>query len=69
MQIRDLEDTEIPIIAPGFGSDFVVLIEQSRRRSKATSRILRLKHGKIWPEGEMQDGILVFSESLRRTVN
>jgi len=40
-------------MAPGFGSDYVELIEQNRRRSTATSRILRLRHGEIWPEDGM----------------
>jgi len=31
--LRDSENTDIPFIAPGFGSDFVVLIEQNHRRS------------------------------------
>ena len=51
--IRDSENADIPIMAPGFGSDFVELIEQNRRRSIATSRILRLRHGEIWPEDGM----------------
>jgi len=50
---RDTENADIPIVAPGFGSDFVELIEQNRRRSIATSRILRLRHGEIWPEDGM----------------
>ena len=40
-------------MAPGFGSDFVELIEHNRRRSIASSRILRLRHGEIWPEDGM----------------
>ena len=51
--VRDTENADIPIMAPGFGSDFVELIEQNRRRSIATSRILRLRHGEIWPEDGM----------------
>ena len=51
--LRDTENADIPIMAPGFGSDFVELIEQNRRRSIATSRILRLRHGEIWPEDGM----------------
>ena len=51
--LRDSENADIPIMAPGFGSDFVELIEQNRRRSNATSRILRLRHGEIWPEDGM----------------
>ena len=49
----DTENADIPIVAPGFGSDFVELIEHNRRRSIATSRILRLRHGEIWPEDGM----------------
>ena len=48
--LKDSENADIPIMAPGFGSDFVELIEQNRRRSNATSRILRLRHGEIWPD-------------------
>jgi len=51
--LRDTENADIPIMAPGFGSDFVELIEQNRRRSIATSRILQLRHGEIWPEDGM----------------
>jgi hypothetical protein len=32
--LRDAVNTDIPNIAPGFGVDFVALIEQNRRRSK-----------------------------------
>ncbi len=48
--LRDSENTGIPNLAPGFGSDFVVPIEQNRRRNRATSRILQLGHSGIWPE-------------------
>jgi len=33
-ETRDSVNTDIPNIAPGFGSDFVVLIEHNRRRSQ-----------------------------------
>ena len=63
--LRDSENTDIPVIAPGFGSDFVVLIEQNRRRSSATSRILRLRNGEIWPE----DGMLGWDIGIFRIPN
>ena len=34
LYLRDTENADIPIMAPGFGSDFVELIEQNRRRSQ-----------------------------------
>ncbi len=42
-------------IALRFGSDLKVVIEQNRRRSSATLRILRLSHIQRWPEGKMKD--------------
>ena len=60
--LRASENTDITVMAPGFGSDFVVLIEQNRRHSSATSRILRLRHGEIWPE----DGMLEWDIGIFR---
>jgi hypothetical protein len=45
--------------ALGFGSDVVAPIEQNRRRSRATSRILRLRRGKRWPEDEMHNLMVI----------
>ena len=61
---RASENTDITVMAPGFGSDFVVLIEQNRRHSSATSRILRLRHGEIWPE----DGMLEWDIGIFRVL-
>jgi len=56
-------------MAPGFGSDFVVLIEQNRRHSSATSRILRLRHGEIWPEdGMLEWDIGIFRGPMQRVL-
>jgi hypothetical protein len=41
-------------IALGFGSDWVDSIEQNRRRSSATSKILRLRVDPRWPEDKMR---------------
>jgi len=49
-----------------FGSDLAVLIEPNRRRSRATLRIWRLKHGQRWPEDEMQDAHVICLQLLRR---
>ena len=42
-------------MALGFRSGLVGLIKSNRRRSKATSRIWRLKSGQRRPEDEMQE--------------
>jgi guanylate kinase len=42
----------------------IALIEQNRRHSRATLRILRLKRDHIWPEAGMRYGVFVFSGSL-----
>ena len=60
--LRASENTDITVMAPGIGSDFVALIEQNRRHSSATSRILRLRHGEIWPE----DGMLEWDIGIFR---
>ena len=60
--LRASENTDITVMAPGFGSDFVVLIEQNRRHSSATSSILRLRHGEIWSE----DGMLEWDIGIFR---
>jgi len=42
----------------------IALIEQNRRPSRATLRILRLRCGHLWPEDGMRYGKFVFSASL-----
>jgi len=44
--------------APGFRLGLVELIEQNRKRSRATLRILRLKFGQKRPEDGMHNGTL-----------
>jgi hypothetical protein len=51
-------------IALRFGSDLVAAIEQNRRRSRATSRILRLSCDQRWPKDEMQDDHVIFLQAL-----
>ena len=63
--LRDTEHTNVPCFALRFRSDLSCLIEQNHRRSRTTSRILRLKAWQRWPEDEMQKGTLVCSVSLR----
>lgn len=63
--LRDSEITNVPRSRLDSESDFAAPIEQNRRRSRATLRILRLRSSEIWPEAGMRDGILVFAESLR----
>ena len=52
-------------IALRFGSDLVAEIEHNRRRSRATSRILRLSCDQRWPEDEMQDDHVIFLQALK----
>ncbi len=47
-----------------FGSDLVAAIEQNRRRSGATSRILQLSRGQRWPEDEMQYVQVILEQTL-----
>ena len=49
---------------PDLGQILSCLLSITAGVAKATSRILRLKHGERWPEDGMQYGILVFSGSL-----
>jgi hypothetical protein len=44
-QLRDVEDTNHPEIAPGLGSGLTDSIEQNRSNSSTISRILRLRIG------------------------
>jgi len=62
--IRDTENTNVQCYALRFRSDLSYLIEQNRRRSRATSRIMRLKEWQRWPEDERQNGTLAFPVSL-----
>ena len=71
ISLRDSENTDITVMAPGFGSDFVVLIEQNRRHSSATARILRLRHGEKWPEDGMLEwdiGIFRVPKSTKQSI-
>jgi len=43
----------------------VELIEQNRRRSRATPTLLRLKFGSGWPEDEMRNRQVIFGQPLR----
>jgi hypothetical protein len=47
----------------------ITLIEQNRKHSRATLRILRLRRDHIWPEDGMRYGKFIFSESLNSTDN
>ena len=51
-------------IALRFRSDLLPLIEQNRRRSRATLRILRLKRRQRWPEDEIQDDHVICLQLL-----
>jgi hypothetical protein len=42
----------------------IALIEQNRRHSRATLKILRLRRDHIWPEAGMRYGKFIFSGSL-----
>ena len=52
--IKGSEITKSLAFAPRFRSYLVDLIEQNRRRSRATLRIFRLRIGRRWPEAGMQ---------------
>jgi len=54
------------VIARGFMLDLAGLIEQNRRRSMATSRILRLKPGQRRREDGMRDWNVYFRTSSNR---
>ncbi len=56
-------------IALRFGSYLAAAIEQNRRRSWTTSRILRLSRSRRWPEDEMQDVQVIFASLQRSFMN
>ena len=53
-------------IALRFRSDLLPMIEQNRRRSRATLRILRLNGRQRWPEDEMQDDHVICLQLLKQ---
>ena len=52
-------------IAHIYRSGLVDLIEQNRRHSRATLRVLRLKIGQKWPEDGMRDVQVISGRLLR----
>ena len=66
--LRDSEKINILIQRPYLGQIWLAPIEQNRSRSLTTSRILRLRRNRRWPENGMIDGIFIVSESLKRPV-
>jgi hypothetical protein len=69
-ELRDVEETNVPEIAPGLGPDVADSIEQNRRTSSANSRILRLRIGCRWSENGMRDrDISIFHVPYLRTVS
>jgi len=53
-------------IAPDFEADLVARIEQNRRRSSATSRILRLRSGKSRPKAGCGRKGVIYGEALSK---
>jgi hypothetical protein len=51
-------------LAPGFGSDLAVPIEQNHRNSNTISRILRLRRNQRWPEAGMRKCEVIFAQAL-----
>jgi len=51
-------------LAPGFGSDLAVPIEQNHRNSNTISRILRLTRNQRWPEAGMRKCEVIFAQAL-----
>ena len=64
---KEAGNNKLDKIALRFWSDLAAAIEQNRRRSSATSRILRLSCGQIWPEDEMQDVHVIVASLLSST--
>ncbi|MGA2734411.1 MAG: hypothetical protein ABSG35_17690, partial [Syntrophobacteraceae bacterium] len=53
-------------IAPDFETDLVAKIEQNRRRSWATSRILRLRSGQSRPKAGCERKGFIYGQALNR---
>ncbi len=62
---KEASRNKLDKIALRFGSYLAAAIEQNRRRSWTTSRILRLSRSRRWPEDEMQDVQVIFASLLR----